>query len=97
MNFKKMFGVEHCYEDGSSTYELFETFDKAQLFCENEKNWNSLNQPLYIFKADFNTELIFKEKDVWNYDDFSDTILGNYEKLKTYNTKESLPNFVFDL
>lgn len=96
MNSKKMFGVEHCYKDGSSTYEIFETFDEAQIFCENEKKWTNLNQPLYIFEADFNTELIFKENSSWNYDDFSDTILRNYEKLKTYHSEKSLPNFVFN-
>lgn len=95
-NIKEMFGVEHCYDDGASTYEIFETFSKAEMFCETKENWNKVNQPLFIFKANFNTEHIYKENDGWNYDDFSNTILDDYEKIKTYNTEKSLPNFIFN-
>lgn len=94
-NKKEMFGVEHCYNDGSSTYEIFETLNESKTFCENVENWSDVNQPLFIFKADFNVNLIFRENNSWNYDDFGDTILGNFKKVRTYNTKKSLPNFIF--
>ena len=87
---KVMFGVEHCYIDGASTYEIFETFSKAKAFCENDRNWSNNNHPLFIFKADFNSELIFKENNEWNYDDFVDTILGNYNVLEVINTENNL-------
>ena len=86
LNKKVMFGVEHCYSDGASTYEIFKTFNEAKTFCKNTDNWSDLNQPLFIFKAYLNMNLIFKENNGWNYDDFGDTILRDFKKIKTYNT-----------
>jgi hypothetical protein len=46
---------------------------------------------LFIFQADFNNELIYfdKEADGWNYDDFLDTIIGNYKCIKGINSYPS--------
>ena len=42
--------------------------------------------PLFIFKADFNSTLIYQdENENWNYDDFSDTILKYHSFRKTIN------------
>jgi len=95
LNKKIMFGVEHCYNDGASTYEIFATFNEAKVFCENTENWSAVNQPLFIFKADFNINLIFKENNSWNYDSFGDTVVGNFNKIKTYNTENNLSDFIF--
>jgi hypothetical protein len=91
---KEMFGVEHCYSDGASTYDIFETLDDANTFCKNVDNWNNAHYPLFIFKADFNVDLIFKDDNNWNYDDFKGVILGNFKKIKIYNTESNLLNFV---
>lgn len=76
-----MFGVEHYNAvDNTSTYEIFSTLENAQKFCADKSKWNKKYFPLYIFKADFNTERIYQEDDeMWNYDDFSDTILKYYD------------------
>lgn len=95
-NAKLMFAVEHCYDDGASTYEIFETLNEAEVFCETKNNWSKVNQPLFIFKANFNIEHLYKEDGGWNYDDFSNTILNDYVKIKIYNTEKSLPSFIFN-
>lgn len=90
-----MFGVEHCYSDGRSTYEIFETLEDAVNFCEQNNRWNETNQPLFVFQADFNVKFIFKEnKNQWNYDDDNKTIIGNYLLIKTYNKAENLKGFL---
>ena len=95
-NRKEMYGVEHCYNDGSSTYEIFETLSDAKSFCQNEESWSEDNKPLFIFKADFNSELIYLEdgSSRWNYDDFNMTILGNFKNVKVFNTAKELRGFV---
>ena len=76
-----MYAVEHYYEnDESSTYEIFETLEKAKKYCTTTTIWNKNNYPIRIFKADFNINRIFKEPDgQWNYDDFWNTILKYYD------------------
>lgn len=93
---KKMYAVEHRYKDGRGTYDIFEELSLAISFSESEKNWSEEHQPLFIFKADFNLDLIYKTDSGWNYDDFSDTILGGYHKIKTYNNAENLNGFVIN-
>lgn len=86
MKTKLMYGVEHKYlDDDSSTFEIFETLDDALSFSLDQKNWSEKHKPTSIFKADFNQELIFKDKNnQWNYDDYANLILGDYEKIKTF-------------
>ena len=88
METKIMYAVEHYYTDDRSTYEIFETLSEAENFCLDKNNWDKNHFPLFIFKADFNSELIYQEENGnWNYDDFSDTILANYEIIKHLNKK----------
>jgi len=86
-----MYGVEHYYaEDDASTYEIFETLEQAEEFCINDKNWNKNHFPLFIFKADFNTNCIYKEEDgEWNYEDYADTIIRYHSFIKVINEKTS--------
>ncbi len=81
-----MYGVEHYYySDDSSTYEIFESIEDAYNYCNSSK-WTDDNIPMFIFKAIFNLDLIYKEEDgIWNYDDYVDTIVGNYEIIKILN------------
>lgn len=80
---KTMFGVEYYYaKDNHSTYDIFPTLAEAKSFCNNQNLWNENNYPLYIFKADFNSERIFQENDLdgqWNYEDVSNTILNYHD------------------
>lgn len=87
MKGKTMYGVEHCnYNSGRSTYEIFENKNEAENFSNTVSNWKEDNFPLFIFKATFNQNLVFKEKNGdWNYDDFSNTILGDYEIIQMIN------------
>jgi hypothetical protein len=83
---KTMFGVEHAYINGQKTYEIFPSLIEAEIFSQNSDFWNNSHIPLFIFQADFNSDLIYKEEDGgWNYDDFNDTIVGNYKKIKVLN------------
>lgn len=80
---KIMYGVEHqyCFDEVSS-FEIFETLDEANTFLSGNL-WGKNHKPLFIFKADFNKELIFREDDgKWNYEDYSNLILGNYKIVK---------------
>ena len=81
---KKMFGVERAYIDGRQTYEIFPSLIGAENFCRESDIWNDEHIPLWIFSADFNSELIFFDElaNGWNYEDYSDTILGNYQITK---------------
>lgn len=87
MKGKTMYGVEHCYyNNGRSTYEIFDGRKQAESFCNNASNWKEDNFPLFVFKANFNQDLIFKEENGrWNYDDFGNTILGNYKVIQIIN------------
>lgn len=80
---KIMYGVEHQYQfDETSTFEIFETLDEANSFL-SENLWDKNHKPLFIFKADFNKDLIFKESDgKWNYEDYNNLILGKYQIIK---------------
>lgn len=81
-----MYGVEHCYIDnGRSTYEIFDSLKKANEFVKNDENWTNNHKPLFIFKAMFNKELIYQQGKEWNYDDFCDTIVDDYEIIKMIN------------
>lgn len=86
MEAKTMYAVEHYYTDDCRTYDIFETLDDAENFTSEESNWDKNHFPLFIFKADYNIDLIYQEENGnWNYEDFSDTILGNYEIIKNIN------------
>ena len=82
-----MYGVEHVYSDGRRTYDIFSTLNEAELFCCQNDYWSNEHIPLFIFKAIFNLEYIYFEKQSyrWNYDDFSNTMIGNYEYIKEIN------------
>jgi hypothetical protein len=86
MGAKTMFAVEHYYTDDRRTYDIFETLDEAENFTSEKSNWNKNHFPLFIFKADFNMELIYQdEKGNWNYEDFSNTILKYHSFRKNLN------------
>lgn len=89
MDVRKMYGVEYTYSNGSGSYDIFETLEDAKKYCSNSKRWNENLIPLFIFSADFNSELVYFDEmsQGWNYDDYSDTILGNYAEIKHLNDK----------
>ena len=89
-------GFPRTLEQCTLLDDIFEELSLAISFSESEKNWSEEHQPLFIFKADFNLDLIYKTDSGWNYDDFSDTILGGYHKIKTYNNAENLNGFVIN-
>ena len=62
----KMYGIEYGTSEHCSTYEIFETYNKALSFANRNEN------SLYMFKADFNENFIYKESDYWNYEDNSE-------------------------
>lgn len=76
MKTKKMYGVEYK-TDSSSTYEIFETYTDALSFANSNEN------SMFLFTADFNEDLIYKDGETWNYDDFSDTFI-NQQIIETY-------------
>jgi len=84
---KTMFGVEHAYIDGRKTYDIFSSLIEAKRFCQKADYWNEKHAPLFIFQADFNKELVYFDKMAkgWNYDDFSDIIVGNYKIIQRIN------------
>ncbi|MDR3047919.1 MAG: hypothetical protein LBU51_10005 [Bacteroidales bacterium] len=83
---KTMFGVEHAYIDGRKPYDIFPSKIEAEEFCQKTELWNDKHIPLFIFQADFNSDLIYKEDNGdWNYDDFSNTIIGNYSRIRELN------------
>ncbi|GHT80924.1 hypothetical protein FACS189467_4100 [Bacteroidia bacterium] len=82
---KTMFGVEHAYIDGRQTYDIFPSKIEAEEFCLKTDLWNDKHIPLFIFQANFNSNLIYKDNGVWNYDDFFDTIIGNYSHIRELN------------
>lgn len=63
--FKLMYAVVYDAEEGISTFEIFDNMKDAKKFKEN-------NNGYMIFKAPFNTELIWKEGKNWQYDDRAD-------------------------
>jgi len=77
MKTKKMYAVEYT-TDGSSSYDIFETYDDALKFA------NSNDNSIFLFEADFNVDRIYKDSDNnWNYNDSSDTY-SNYHVIETY-------------
>jgi hypothetical protein len=87
-NVETMFGVEHAYIDGRTTYDIFPSIKEAENFCNQSSFWNNEHIPLFIFQAEFNKEHVYIDEDLgcWTYDDFSDTIVSNYKILKEMNT-----------
>lgn len=82
-----MYAVEHAYSDGRQTYDIFPTQEAAAAYCGNTANWSETHKPLFMFKADFNADLIYFDEQLngWNYEDFADTIIGNYTIIQIYN------------
>ncbi len=59
-----LFAIEYETDFNSTTYEIFDTLKEAKKFADD------CDVPLYIFKADFSKNSIYREKDGhWNYDD----------------------------
>jgi len=71
-----MYGVEYK-TDGSSSYDIFETYDDALAFANSNEN------SMFLFTADFNTDRIYQEDSIWNYEDFADTFI-NQKIIETY-------------
>lgn len=84
----KLYGVEHCYQDGRQTYEIFRNLKEVEYFLKMEDIWNDSHIPLFIFSADFNQEEVFAEDcGSLNYQDCFDTLLENYKIIKKLNDK----------
>lgn len=76
METQKMYGVE--YKTGStSTYEIFDNYNEALAFANSNEN------SMFLFTADFNKDLIYKDGDSWNYEDYADTFI-NQEIIEQY-------------
>lgn len=87
MKIIKLYGVEHCRNDGAQTYELFRTLNEAENYVLNSKNWNSSNKPLYIFSSDFSSEYVYEEDNGrLNYEDCYGLLQGNYKLIRKINT-----------
>ena len=76
MRTQRMYAVEYKV-DSSSTYEIFENYDDALAFANNNEN------AMFLFTADFNKYRIYLDGETWNYDDFADTFI-NQEIIETY-------------
>ena len=92
MKTKAMYALEYKSFDGGITFDIFETYKKAKIFAGKISKYGHQYWPLFIFRAKFNNNRIFKEDDNWNYDDFSDTfnsdkikILKHFAQVKNYN------------
>lgn len=81
---KTMYALEYSSYDGSKTFDIFKTFEKAKIFAEQVRTFGYYYEPLFIFKADFNRVRIYKEEDNWNYDDRADTFNLNSVKILKY-------------
>lgn len=80
MKTKKMYALEYKSYDGNRTFDIFETIKDAKKYAEKIITFGYQYAPLYIFKTDFNFNRIYKESDVWNYEDYSD--IFNFDEIK---------------
>lgn len=75
-----MYAVEYESVQGRQTFDIFGKYSGALKYFKEIPQFGNEYKPLFIFKALFNKELIFKEEDgQWNYDDYSDLICSGYE------------------
>lgn len=81
MQSQEMFAVEYQSADGGQTFDIFSSLKKASDFVEKIPLLGKEYKPLFLFKADFNLERIFKDNGCWNYDDYSDTYDLNSVKI----------------
>jgi hypothetical protein len=79
-NTKTMYAIEYKSYDGSCTFDIFETCDKAEKHAQKINSFGFLYKPLFIFKAKFNPRRIYKEDNEWNYNDSMD--IFNYDTLE---------------
>lgn len=56
-----MFGLEYKSYDGACTFDIFETIQGAEEFAGRVKKLGFQYAPLFIFKAKFNPERIYRE------------------------------------
>ena len=85
MKTKTFYGVEYTSGNRGQTYDIFPTLKQARAFSKNIFNFCIEYKPLFIFKADFNVENIYTENDLWNYEDYSNTIVRYHKYYKTFS------------
>lgn len=66
-NTKLMFAVEY-FSDGSPTYNIYESEEKARVFVKEIGK-----DAIEIWSAEFNVDCIYMEEGEWNYNDVSNT------------------------
>lgn len=83
--YKEMYGIEYEYNDGRTTFDIFEKYEEAENFAKNLYIKTNYIFPTRIFKAKFNTEYLYKENNYWNYEDYSDLIIEEKD-IKEYKS-----------
>ncbi len=83
METKTFYGVEYKSAGDGQTFDIFPTLKEAKLFSKSIVSFGKEYNPLYIFKAEFNRQNVFKENNQWNYDDYPDTIIRCHKYYKT--------------
>ena len=82
-NTKLMYAVEYESVNGGQTFDIFGKRAEALKCFEQISQYGGEYKPLYIFRALFNKELIYKEKTgQWNYEDLSGLICSGGEIVK---------------
>ena len=84
MKTKVFYGVEYSSGNDGQTFDIFSSLKEAKLFSKNIINLGKEYKPLYIFKADFNSQNVFKENNQWSYEDYSDTIIRYHKYHKSF-------------
>ncbi len=93
MKTKKMFCVER-YDvlDDHKTSEIFPRLKTALEFAKELQNWQGVHIPLYISLNVYNAQRIFKDErsglQVWNYDDYGDTVLKETDFRIVFNNSQ---------
>ncbi len=75
MKTKTFYGVEYKSGNDGQTYDIFTKLKQARLFCKNILKYGEEYKLLYIFKAEFNQQNVYRENNKWNYDDSMNTIV----------------------
>lgn len=87
MQSKTFYAVEYKSVDDRQTFDIFASFKDANAFVKKVPTFGKEYKPLLIFKADFN-HYFQEENGVWNYDDYSDTIVKFHQFEKKLTQQE---------
>lgn len=85
METKTFYAVEYKSGNDGQTFDIFPTLKAAKSFTKEITNISVEYKPLFIFKADFNSQNIYEENNRWNYEDYADTIIKYHSYNKIIN------------